>query len=301
MRMVGERLALMPGRLRRPPTSSTRIAPRRSSTSSSPTPTWWSSPRRRSSRAPRRSPGRGPSTAPSSSPGAITPSARTSPRPPRRCCHVGGNLVGAILAERPAPLAGLFGRGRSGSVADRVRGDSRGTPDGGRRAVDQRSATGRAPSRRPATGRCATPTAPPVDPADGHPPRHPTLRPSIIRASGSGPAPSRRSSRRRSAPRPPRRSPQPADAGGRRAIAEPEAIHVDPLDARRGRGRPAARRPRGPIRTPPPERPHAQSSSPAEQATSGRRPSGSWSSAAMSRSCSTRSSGAIAPRSTPPR
>ena len=25
--------------------------------------------------------------------------------------HVGGNLVGAILAERAAPLAGLFGRG----------------------------------------------------------------------------------------------------------------------------------------------------------------------------------------------
>ena len=29
--------------------------------------------------------------------------------------HVGGNLVGTILAERPAPLSGLFGRGRSGS------------------------------------------------------------------------------------------------------------------------------------------------------------------------------------------
>jgi capsular polysaccharide biosynthesis protein/MinD-like ATPase involved in chromosome partitioning or flagellar assembly len=29
--------------------------------------------------------------------------------------QVGGNLIGTILAERPAPLAGLFGRGRSGS------------------------------------------------------------------------------------------------------------------------------------------------------------------------------------------
>ncbi len=93
--------------------------------------------------------------------------------------HVGGNLVGAILAERAAPLAGLFGRGRTGSSRT-----VQATPTRGQTA----------PPPAPSSANQATPVAPPparidayrptaVPPTSAQTPA--TLRPSIIRASGS--------------------------------------------------------------------------------------------------------------------
>ena len=119
-------------------------------------------------------------------------------------------------------------------VADRVRGAAA-EPDSGPRAVDQRSAAGRATvlvdqlSAERATARRGL-----VDSAGecpSAPPPASTLRPSIIRASGSGPAPE------------PTIIPSPvsaptaaadASAAGRRrwppSHRRAEAIHDDPLD-----------------------------------------------------------------------
>jgi polysaccharide biosynthesis transport protein len=82
--------------------------------------------------------------------------------------HVGGNLIGTILAERPAPLSGLFGRGRSGSsrmvpVAPR-------SPTQMATQMAAATAASAAASYGPAPGQMATPVAP-------------TLRPAIVRAS----------------------------------------------------------------------------------------------------------------------
>ncbi|HSS36244.1 MAG TPA: Wzz/FepE/Etk N-terminal domain-containing protein [Patescibacteria group bacterium] len=103
--------------------------------------------------------------------------------------HVGGNLVGAILAERAAPLAGLFGRGRSGSSRS-----VSAAPPRGPMAAPGPSNSAPPPVEPPYASTSYRPTAPPpgtvssTPPASAQPPAS-TLRPSIIRASGSGPAP----------------------------------------------------------------------------------------------------------------
>jgi Mrp family chromosome partitioning ATPase len=86
--------------------------------------------------------------------------------------QAGGNLVGAILAERRAPLAGLLGRGRSGPS----------------RAVAARPASSPALVPPMASPMAAVATAPPVAPLQpSSPPTSqqppPFLRPTIIRAS----------------------------------------------------------------------------------------------------------------------
>ena len=81
--------------------------------------------------------------------------------------HVGGSLIGTILAERPAPLSGLFGRGRSGSarvVAVAPMPRPMATP------MAAVAAAPVAVTYRPAPSPMATPVAP-------------TLRPAIVRAS----------------------------------------------------------------------------------------------------------------------
>ena len=103
--------------------------------------------------------------------------------------HVGGNLVGAILAERAAPLAGLFGRGRSGSSRT-----VSAAPPRSPMAAPGPSISAPPPVEPPYASTSYRPSAPPpgavssTPPASGPPPAS-TLRPSIIRASGSGPAP----------------------------------------------------------------------------------------------------------------
>jgi tyrosine-protein kinase len=88
--------------------------------------------------------------------------------------QVGGNLIGAILAERPAPLAGLLGRGRSGSVR------ATGAP----RAVS--------PKANPGSGSMATPMAAPMAPprtapltAAGGGPSVPAYQPSMSPVAGT--------------------------------------------------------------------------------------------------------------------
>ena len=91
--------------------------------------------------------------------------------------HVGGRLIGAILAERPAALAGLFGRGRSGSAQTAAPVPVRAPIP----AVATAQA-GSVPVYRPAPSPMATPMASPM--ATSMPPQAPaTLRPSIVRAS----------------------------------------------------------------------------------------------------------------------
>jgi tyrosine-protein kinase len=91
--------------------------------------------------------------------------------------HVGGRLIGAILAERPAALAGLFGRGRSGSAQTAAP-----TPVRGPVPAVATAQAGSAPVYRPAPSPMTTPMATPM--ATSMPPQAPsTLRPSIVRAS----------------------------------------------------------------------------------------------------------------------
>lgn len=90
--------------------------------------------------------------------------------------HVGGALIGAILAERPALLAGLFGRGRSGSAQTAsVEPLPRPVP-----------AVATAPvvsSYRPNPAPMATPMATPMTTPMATPQAPNALRPSVVRAS----------------------------------------------------------------------------------------------------------------------
>lgn len=92
--------------------------------------------------------------------------------------QVGGNLIGTILAERPAPLAGLLGRGRSGSartVSARPMASPMATP---------MSTVAATPTPMSAVG--TTPTPAPYRPSLPSPAGALTpssVRPTIIRAS----------------------------------------------------------------------------------------------------------------------
>jgi hypothetical protein len=84
--------------------------------------------------------------------------------------HVGGNLVGTILAERPAPLSGLFGRGRSGSSRMVPVAPPQSRPTQMATQMATATAAPAAASYGPAPSQMAAPVAP-------------TLRPAIVRAS----------------------------------------------------------------------------------------------------------------------
>jgi hypothetical protein len=89
--------------------------------------------------------------------------------------HVGGNLIGAIIAERPAPLSGLFGRGRSTRP---VAPPPRGTP--------------MASPMSPASATSSASTSSPYRPASPPPQVMPSaIRPTVVRASApAAPPPS---------------------------------------------------------------------------------------------------------------
>ena len=145
--------------------------------------------------------------------------------------HVGGNLVGAILAERAAPLAGLFGRGRSGSSRTVSAAPPR-SPMAAPGPSIERSATGRATvhvdqlsAERATTRRGLVDSAGERPAARIHAPAvdHPGERLGAGPGADDHPVAGQRPDRRRGCV-------GSWDAGGRRAIAESEAIHGDPLD-----------------------------------------------------------------------
>jgi receptor protein-tyrosine kinase len=90
--------------------------------------------------------------------------------------HVGGALIGAILAERPALLAGLFGRGRSGSARTA-------SVEPLPRPVPAVAAASVASPYRPNPSPMATPMATPMTTPMATPQAPNTLRPSVVRAS----------------------------------------------------------------------------------------------------------------------
>ena len=131
--------------------------------------------------------------------------------------HVGGQLIGAILAERPALLAGLLGRGRSGSAPTAsVEPLPRPVPAAARR-------TGREllPAEPVADGDPDGHTdGDPHDHADGHPPG--TQRPAPVRGPGERPGRADHAG----GPRPGALAGRPGAPAGR----DPEADdHLDPV------------------------------------------------------------------------
>jgi receptor protein-tyrosine kinase len=90
--------------------------------------------------------------------------------------HVGGRLIGAILAERPALLAGLFGRGRSGSAQTA-------SVEPLPRPAPSVAAAPVVSSYRPSPSPMATPMATPMNAPMATPQAPNALRPSVVRAS----------------------------------------------------------------------------------------------------------------------
>ncbi len=106
--------------------------------------------------------------------------------------HVGGRLAGAILTERPAPLARLFGRGRSGSARSTNMPPQRTAPAVTPMASPMPSvaSAGPAPSVAAATPSLSAyrPSATTIGPSGSSPGSPSALRPTIIRASAPAPA-----------------------------------------------------------------------------------------------------------------